>query len=152
MHRNLCLWTVHKKKPIHTIPVSHGFAPPPRPENSSAETDPAPEAPCPPQPRYVTALATIPYANLVFSGSWDGAVRVWRVTADRKKMDALGTIGRQGSVRGVVNGISVLERGGKGDDAELVVCVGTGKAMRLGNWLQVPGRDGGYIMNVAKKK
>lgn len=80
-------------------------------------------------------------------------MRVWRVAADRKTMDALGTIGRQGCVRGVVNGISVLERGGKGgDDAELVVCVGTGKALRLGNWLQVPGRDGGYIMNVEKKK
>jgi hypothetical protein len=24
--------------------------------------------------------------------------------------------------------------------------------MRLGNWLQVPGRDGGYIMEIKKKK
>jgi ribosomal RNA-processing protein 9 len=151
MYRNLSLWTIHKKKPIYTIPASHGLASPPLPENSSAEIDPPQEPPCPPQPRYVTALAIIPYANLIFSGSWDSVIRVWKVTSDKKRIEAVGTIHGEGSVRGVVNGIAVFERGEK-DDAEIVVCVGTGKLMRLGNWLQVPGRDGGYIMEIKKKK
>ncbi|KAF8251634.1 WD40 repeat-like protein [Wilcoxina mikolae CBS 423.85] len=147
---NLSLWTVHKKKPIHTIPLSHGLASPPLPEKSSAEIDPPQEPSCPPQPRYVTALAIIPYANLIFSGSWDGVIRVWKVTPDKKKIEAVGTICGEDSVRGVVNGIAVYERGEK-DDAEIVVCVGTGKVMRLGKWLQVSGRNGGYVMEVKKK-
>ena len=77
-------------------------------------------------------------------------MRVWRVTADNKKLESVGTIGGEGSVRGVVNGISVIERGEK-EAAELVVCVGTGKELRLGRWLQVAGRDGGYVMEISKK-
>lgn len=133
------------------IPLAHGLAPSPLPENSSAEMDPPQEPPCPPQPRYITALATIPYSNLIFSGSWDGTIRVWRVTPDNKKIQSVGTIGGEGSVRGVVNGIAVFERGEK-DDAEIVVCAGTGKEMRLGRWLSVSGRDGGYVMEVKKKR
>ena len=133
------------------IPLAHGLQPSPAPEKSSAETDPSQEPPCPPQPRYITALATIPYSNLVFSGSWDGAIRVWKVTPDKKKIQAVGTIGADGSVRGVVNGIAVFERGEK-DDAEIVVCVGTGKELRLGRWLEVDGRNGGYVMEIGKKK
>ena len=148
--RNICLWSINKKKPIHTIPLSHGLAPPPPPEKSSAETKPAQEPPCPPQPRWVTALATIPYSNLIFSGSWDGVIRVWKVSKDTKKIEPMGVIGNEESIRGIVNGIAVFERGEKAD-AEIVVCVGTGKELRLGRWLEIPGRNGGYVMEIKKK-
>jgi ribosomal RNA-processing protein 9 len=147
--RNICLWSVHKKKPIHTIPVSHGLAATLAPEKSSAETNPPQEPPCPPQPRYVTALATVPYSDLVLSGSWDGVIRVWKVTADKKRLEAVGIIGGEGSVRGVINGISVVERGDR-KEPELVICAGTGKELRLGRWMEVEGRNGGYVMVVKK--
>jgi ribosomal RNA-processing protein 9 len=148
--RNISLWSIHKKKPIHTIPLTHGFAAPPAPEKSSAEKDPAQQPPCPPQPRYVTALTAVPYSDLILSGSWDGVVRVWKVTADKKKLEPVGTVGSEGSIRGVINGISVVERGDR-KQPELVICAGTGKELRLGRWMEVEGRNGGYVMVVKKK-
>jgi len=149
-YRNISLWTIHKKKPIHTIQVSHGIAPPLLPEKSSAEKNPVQEPTAPPQPRWVTALAAIPYSNLIFSGSWDGNIRVWKVSANKRKLEAVGAIGGEDSIRGIVNGISVLERGTK-KDAKVLVCVATAKEMRLGRWMTVKGRSGGYVLDVMRK-
>lgn len=153
---NICFWSVHKKKPIYTVHNSHGLAPPPPPHLSSAETKPSQIPPCPAQPRYVTALAAIPYSNLIFSGSWDSAIRVWKVSVDKKRLEPIGAIGVEGAIRGVINGLAVIERGAKkiggNEDAEIVICVGTGKELRLGRWLEVEGRNGGYVVVIKKKK
>jgi len=34
----------------------------------------------------------------------------------------------------------------------LAVCVGTGKELRLGKWLKVDGRNGGYVIEVSRKE
>jgi ribosomal RNA-processing protein 9 len=77
-------------------------------------------------------------------------VRAWKVTADKKKLEPVGTVGSEGCVRGVINGISVVERGDR-KQPELVICAGTGKELRLGRWMEVEGRNGGYVMVVKKK-
>lgn len=89
----LSLWTLHKKKPIFTVPLAHGLDPPLLPEQASAEEVPNPKVPGVPQPRWITALATVPYSDLILSGSWDGWVRVWRVSADKKRVERVGVLG-----------------------------------------------------------
>lgn len=89
----LSLWTINKKKPVFTFPLAHGLDPPLLPEEASAEVIPSPNVPGVPQPRWITALATVPYSDLILSGSWDGWVRVWRVSADKKRVERVGVLG-----------------------------------------------------------
>ncbi|KAH0564726.1 hypothetical protein GP486_001888 [Trichoglossum hirsutum] len=91
--RSLSLWIIHKKKPVFITPSAHGLSPPLDPSEASAEKNPGPGAVVPPQPRSITALATIPYSDIILSGSWDGNIRVWRVSDDKKKIEAVGPIG-----------------------------------------------------------
>ncbi|KAG0130719.1 WD40-repeat-containing domain protein [Tuber indicum] len=149
---DISLWSIFKKKPVHTIQLAHGLQQTLLPANHTAEsnpTDPPPE-PC---PCYVTALAAVPYSDLVLSGSWDNQIRAWKVSSDKRKLEPLGALGPLGkdAVRGVVNGISIVERGEGGKEV-LAVCVGTGKELRLGNWLKVDGRNGGYVIEVGRKE
>ncbi|KAI9781423.1 MAG: pre-rRNA processing protein [Geoglossum umbratile] len=107
---SLSLWVVHKKKPIFTVPLAHGLSPPIDPSETSAEQNPDPRPVAPPQPRWITALATIPYSDVILSGSWDGNIRAWKVTDDKKKIESLGLIGRgpEPPVSAFVNGDGVL--------------------------------------------
>jgi ribosomal RNA-processing protein 9 len=91
--RSLSLWIVHKKKPIFIVPSAHGLNPPLDPSEASAEQNPGPGAVFPPQPRSITALAAIPYSDIILSGSWDGNIRAWKVSDDKKKIEAMGPIG-----------------------------------------------------------
>ncbi|KAF2405345.1 WD40 repeat-like protein [Trichodelitschia bisporula] len=174
----ISLWSVHRKKPVFTVPVAHGMDTQLKPEEVSAEKDPDPQVPGRRQPRWVTALATVPLADVVLSGSWDGVVKVWRVTPDRRRIEAVGVLGRgedeananlemqdtetngagkddevpQKAVRGVINDISVFERGEKGKDG-LCVVVGTGKEMRLGQWKRFKeGKNGAVVFEVKRKE
>lgn len=93
---SLSLWSIHKKKPVFTIPLAHGLDPALKPEEAYADENPSEKVPSPPQPRWVTALAAVPYSDLIVSGSWDGWLRVWRVSQDKKKLEAVATVGWAG--------------------------------------------------------
>lgn len=166
---SISFWSINKKKPIHTIPIAHGLNPPLRPEEYSAEQDPDPSPPCPPQPREITALKAIPYSDLFFSGSYDGYIRVWKISEDKKKVISLGRLGVQEAdnleedfqqaytetvaedvpVKGVVNGIDIFETDDKKSDT-LTIAVCTGKEMRLGRYIKGPGKNGGLVFRVRK--
>lgn len=168
---NLSLWVIHKKKPVFTLPLAHGVEEPLGPEEASAEADPEKRIIPQPQPRWITALATIPYSDVILSGSWDGQVRAWRVSEDKKRIEAMGTLasplveeaprmnGVSGHVpspeeekpvvRGVINDISVFERGDRGKDGVCVV-VAVGKEPRFGRWKKVQGKNGGVVFEVPK--
>ncbi len=96
---SISLWTIHKKKPVFAVPLAHGLDPAPSPEESSAEqripTEPLSE----PQPRWITALTTIPYSDLILSGSWDGQIRAWKISDDKRRIEAVGTVGREAEQR-----------------------------------------------------
>lgn len=99
----LCLWSVHKKKPLHTIPLAHGLDPLPQIDELSAENDSSVAAraarsvrQC---PRWITALATVPGTDVVLSGSWDGWIRAWRVSEDKKYIIPIGPVGSGTSPR-----------------------------------------------------
>ncbi|KAJ5725711.1 uncharacterized protein N7483_007068 [Penicillium malachiteum] len=96
------LWSMHKKKPLYTISLAHGVDPvPPLNEISpevSEETAAHNARHMRPTPRWITALTTLPGTDIVLSGSWDGWVRAWRISEDKKIIIPLGPVGaRTGS-------------------------------------------------------
>lgn len=152
---SLCLWTLHKKKPIFTIKVAHGLDPPLTPEQASAEQVPAHGNLPEPQPRWITALTTVPYSDLVLSGSWDGCVRVWRVGTDKKRIEVVGILGKDeadvdgqaAKIRGVINDLGVFERGERGKQGICVVA-GVGTEHRLGRWKVIEGKNNAVVFYV----
>ncbi|KAF5016692.1 hypothetical protein F66182_11548, partial [Fusarium sp. NRRL 66182] len=94
---SLSLWSIHKKKPLHTIQLAHGVDPVPPPEKVSSEADPEIGARntrfMRPMPRWITALSTVPGTDIVLSGSWDGWIRAWRVSDDKRTLISLGAVG-----------------------------------------------------------
>ena len=169
---SISLWTLHKKKPIFTIPLAHGLDPPMKPEEASAEAEPEIRAVPERQPRWITALATIPYSNIVLSGSWDGRVRVWRVSEDKKRLESMGVIGNdrgdndddgdekmadaevqggreQESAWGIINDLSVFERGDRVKDG-LCVVAAMGTEHRLGRWKKVCGSNRPVVFEVPR--
>ncbi|OAL70202.1 rRNA processing protein RRP9 [Trichophyton violaceum] len=93
----ISLWSIYKKKPLHTIYEAHGLDPLPPPEKLSSETDvdvqAAKTANVRQSPRWITALATVPGTDIVLSGSWDGWVRAWGVSEDKRRLHPLGCVG-----------------------------------------------------------
>ncbi|MCJ1471833.1 pre-rRNA processing protein [Lambiella insularis] len=180
---SLAMWTMHKKKPVYTVPLAHGLDPPLKPEEAYAEKEPSYTVPSGPQPRWITALATVPYSDLIVSGSWDGWVRVWKISEDKKRIEAVGAVGRapgeneavgrgalgsreqaggdavdgeggsaegeEQAVRGVVNDLSVFERGDKGKDG-LCIVAAVGTEHRLGRWKTVKGKNGAVVFEIRK--
>ncbi|KAK4147248.1 WD40-repeat-containing domain protein [Dichotomopilus funicola] len=90
---DLALWSIQRKKALHVVPRAHGIEPPLRPSQSSADETPDPSVVPAPQPRGITALRTIPYSDVILSGSWDGCVRVWRLSEDKRKIEVVGVLG-----------------------------------------------------------
>jgi len=91
---SLSLWNIHKKKPVFTYPLAHGVDPSPPAEQLSAELHPDEDIVArDPQPRWITALRAIPFSDTFVTGSWDGYVRAWRITQDKRRIESLGAIG-----------------------------------------------------------
>ena len=178
---NLSLWSILKKKAVFTYPLAHGLQPPMKPEEASAEMQPDPKVVAAPQPRWITALACIPFSDLIVSGSWDGDIRVWKITEDKRRLEALGSVGAHpdvtsnginghanglangingnnghtvetaGTVKGVVNDLSIFERGDDGKGGIGIVAV-MGKEHRLGRWLKVEGKNHAMVFEVPRQK
>ncbi|RII10448.1 hypothetical protein CUC08_Gglean006438 [Alternaria sp. MG1] len=164
----LSLWSVNRKKPLFTYPLTHGRDPPLSPEQMSANDDAATSVkPGPRLPRYVTALATVPFADLILTASWDGWIRAWKITADKKSIEPVGKVGRVPTVedesmvngdakdgailiRGIVNGLAVQERGDRGKDG-LCIVAAVGKEPRLARWMSGKVKNGIYVFEVPRK-
>lgn len=93
----LSLWSIHKKKPLCTIPLAHGLDPLPPLDDLSSELDERAAAlntqHLRRMPRWITALTTLPGTDVVLSGSWDGWIRAWQISEDKKTIRPLGPIG-----------------------------------------------------------
>ncbi len=163
---SLSLWSLLKKKPVFTIPLAHGLDPAMEPEEYSANVDPGIKVP-ERQPRWITALATVPLSDLIVSGSWDGQLRLWRVSEDKKKLESFGSVGKPSngphdaadgnpaeeeeelSISGYINDLSVFERGERGRDG-LCIVAAVGSEPRLGRWKTVKGRNGAVVFEIPK--
>ncbi|KAK4169065.1 WD40-repeat-containing domain protein [Cladorrhinum sp. PSN259] len=177
---DIALWSIQRKKALHVVPRAHGLEPPLKLTEASADEKPDPSIIPAPQPRAITALRTMPYSDIILSGSWDGCVRVWRLSEDKKKIEAVGVLGQSYEsalvpvstekvddkkkkknveskedanspiVRGFINDIAMFERGERGKDGMCIVAV-TGKEMRLGRWKYMKeGRCGLVVFEVPK--
>ncbi|TFB02346.1 hypothetical protein CCMA1212_005836 [Trichoderma ghanense] len=173
---SIALWSVAKKKPVFIQPLAHGLDPPLAPEAASAEAHPDPKAAPAPLPRWITALKTIPYSDVILSGSWDGHVRIWKLSEDKKRIDLVATLGgspeedqpsengddqpngttskapQYRPVHGIINDIAVFERGDRGQDGICIVAA-VAKDHRLGRWTVNKGngvRNGGVVFEIPK--
>ncbi|KAF7114298.1 hypothetical protein CNMCM5793_008250 [Aspergillus hiratsukae] len=94
---SISLWSIHKKKPLHTIQCAHGLDPLPPLDELSAEVDEkladSNSRFLRRMPRWITALATVPGTDIVLSGSWDGFIRAWKVSEDKRIIIPLGPVG-----------------------------------------------------------
>lgn len=175
----IALWSIQKKKPVFVLPRAHGVEPRLLPSEVSAEENPDPKVVPAPQPRWITALKTIPYSDVILSGSWDGCVRVWKLSKDKKKIEPVCVLGVPSSlvtedgeagvngdaekekegevagsnellVNGVINDIAMFERGDRGRDG-LCVVAAIGKEHRLGRWKVIKGgRNGAMVFEVPR--
>ena len=162
---SLSLWSIHKKKPVFTYPCAHGRDPPLDPQEALTEARVDPRAKISPQqPRWITALACIPYSDVILSGSWDGHIRAWKIDEGGRSIIPLGPVGstqletaidgispstNPGIVRGVVNSLALTERGDRGKDG-LCVIVGVGKDWRLGRWRKFKGKNGACVLEIER--
>jgi ribosomal RNA-processing protein 9 len=172
---DVSLWSIQRKKAVFVVPCAHGLEDPLSPSEASADAEPDPKVVPAPQPRSITALRTIPYSDVILTGSWDGWVRVWRLSEDKKKIEPVGVLGEEPSetltngvsdepvnhspeerannkhlIRGIINDIALFERGDRGNDG-LCVVVATGKEMRLGRWKYLKdGKCGAMVFEVPK--
>jgi ribosomal RNA-processing protein 9 len=132
---DVILWSLNKKKPQFVARVAHGMDPRLSPQEHSAERYPA-ESNVPAQPRWITALGSLAYTDLFFSGSWDGKLGMWKVSEDLRRLELVRYIDI--GVKGVINAISVDEMGKRGTDGVRVV-LAVGAESRLGRWKTVKG-------------
>lgn len=166
---SIALWSAQKKKPVYIEPLAHGIDPALDPHNASAEKNPPADAVPAPAPRWITALKTIPYSDIILSGSWDGHVRVWRLSEDKRKIEPVGVLGghvgenneedqkhgRESSTRaipGVINDIAVFERGDRGKDGICIVAA-VSREHRFGRWqVSKEARNGGIVFEIPRIK
>ena len=93
------LWSQFKKKTLFTVEAAHGVDQPPPFEEVTSELDPKvieehkKEDTRKPMPRAITALVALPGTDVILSGSWDGWVRVWKLSDDKRSLLALGVLG-----------------------------------------------------------
>lgn len=83
----ISLWSLSKKKPIFTAPVTHGF------HVADTETEGKIQT-----PRWITSLACLPYGDVFASGSWDGRIRLWKLNANLRSFSALYEIPMEGFI------------------------------------------------------
>lgn len=157
MFRSICLWNLHRKKPVFTEGVAHGF------HEVHSETEGIIRT-----PRWITALASLRYSDLFMSGtrkpfhsfinsfdcsfklgSWEGDIRIWKIDAKLNSFSLVGKI----AAPGVVNSLQLLTMpkgfsktitwGSSTSGKEVVLVAGLGQEAKLGRWLSV--KEGGAV-------
>ena len=171
---SIALWSVHRKKPVFTLPLAHGLEPRNATAQSYAEEHlDGKRRQGRAKPRWITALAALPLSDVVVSGSWDGCIRAWRVSPDKRRIEALGVVAADSSVpqtNGVTNGLTngdhhaappthglagyitaleVLERGERATDGVCVLAA-VSKEHRLGKWKRLPGKNRAVVIEVRR--
>lgn len=159
----ISLWNIHKKKAVHVYPLAHGMDPPLPLDEVSAELVPPESARTKPQARWITALRAIPFSDIFVTGSWDGHVRAWKISSDKRQIEPLGPltcinqVGRvdegetTDSANGIVNDLAIVDRGERAKDG-IVVVAAVGKEHRLGRWKELKtGQNYAVLFEIPRK-
>jgi len=111
-----------KKKPLQTIANAHGGTLS--------------------HPNWITSIAAVANSGLFASGSQDGQIRLWKTSADYRRIEPLFSI----PIVGFVNSLE-FSRGGD------YLVAGVGQEHRLGRWWRIKeGRNQLAIIPLKKKK
>jgi ribosomal RNA-processing protein 9 len=89
----ISLWSLSKKKPIFTVAVAHGY------HRTETQTEGTIQS-----PRWITSLACLPYGDVFASGSWDGQIRLWRLSSSLRTFSFL----YQVPVEGFINSLQLV--------------------------------------------
>lgn len=57
-------------------------------------------------PRWIVSLACLPYSDIIASGSWDGSIRLWKISEDMRSFSALSNVI---PASGFVNSLQLLQ-------------------------------------------
>jgi len=151
---SICLWSLHRKKPVFTEGFAHGF------NEALSESEGIIRT-----PRWITALASLRYSNLFMSGSWEGDIRIWKLDSKLNSFSLVGKI----PAPGVVNSLQLLTppkdfpktiawgsspsqaalsvpgqaTKRKLDAQPILLVAGLGQEHRLGRWLKI--KEGGAV-------
>lgn len=158
----LSLFSLSKKKPLHIVHLAHGV------ENSrpaNPQMDAANETETPIMlPRAITALACVPFSDLFISGSWDGCIRIWRISEDMRRIETQGCISNleqnpgdapqsvspsTGKIPGIVNDLSIVQRGERGRDGVCIIAA-LGTELRHGRWMKKKGKNGAMVFEIRR--
>lgn len=150
---NISLWSLSKKKPIFTQRVAHGIIPLPASTQISAE---ASEVTRQQQlqdknlthPYWITSLHAIPYSNVFVSGSWNGSLKLWKISENLREFEILAELP---NCRGLVTNIQAVESGKYGRETFRILA-SVSKEHRLGRWIsKVPGARNGIYSAVIEQ-
>ncbi|CCK68428.1 ribosomal RNA-processing protein RRP9 KNAG_0A07760 [Huiozyma naganishii CBS 8797] len=144
---NIHLWSTGKKKPIFTERAGHGYQDAPSESSISGEVDEIVRRTQVQDnkiahPFWITSIYAVPYSNIFISGSWNGILKVWKISENLREFSLLGELP---NCKGVVNRIQVVESGKPGKETFRVLA-SVSKEHRLGRWINhTPGgRNGIY--------
>lgn len=124
---NVSMWSLAKKKPIFTRRLAHGLQLPIK--SASAEIDETKIDIPDPQPYWITSIYALPFSDIFITGSWDGKLKIWKISSDLRGYDLIKEI----NVKGIVTKIHAIE---DEDKSELKIYATLSKEHRLGRWLK----------------
>jgi len=119
LYSTICLWSIHLKKPTFAYHLAH--------DTQTYESENEYTIPL---AYWITSLATIKYSDLFASGSWDGNIRLWKITDNFKSFIPLTQI----TMIGFVNSLQFVTTV---SDEKTFLLAGIGQEHRLGRWQKV---------------
>ncbi|KAG5438678.1 hypothetical protein PCANB_002397 [Pneumocystis canis] len=145
---NICLWSIHKKKPVFTIYYAHGYDSIKSSSQYSAEINTSSHPT--PQPRWITSLTSLPYSDIFLSGSWDGYIKLWKLSSDLKSFSLITEITLP--IDGIINRLCITEKGKKAENG-IIIIAAVGKENRLGRWFKSEvGKNGIKFFEIKRLK
>lgn len=151
---SISLWSLSKKKPLFIERSAHGVMDPPTPEEISGEADKDVRIKQVQdkkliKPYWITALYAIPYSNMFISGSWNGSLKVWKLSENLREFELVNELA---NCKGVVTKIQCVETGKHGRETFRVLAT-VSKEHRLGRWIsKSQGARNGIFSAVLKTK
>ncbi|KAG2188406.1 hypothetical protein INT44_001159 [Umbelopsis vinacea] len=130
---SISLWDINRKKPVYTYPIAHGI------NEHESESEGIIGT-----PYWITTLATLPYSDVFASGSWDGFVRLWKISANNRNFAQVAQI----PIAGVINDLQILTTPAK----KTILSLGVGQELTLGRWIRMKkAKNGARLLELPVK-
>lgn len=132
----ITLWSTQRKKPLCVHPKGHGIDPPLPALRASGNVSTEHVKVPAPLPRPITAICALPFSDVFFTGSWSGAVHMWKLSDNKRGFKLLRKVD---TGAGIVNQICVSQDAKKRN--LFYVAASMAREPRLGRWIKQPGHN-----------